>query len=446
MNRKSTLVICLLSMLPALAQERGTPAKSTAPEGLLVPMVNDASMRERTPKGQGELVFNKDQHGFYYFTGTEWEALLTAEPGGKGGPMTWTTQRTGGGGTNVLKLTAGTSGFWDLTGNTATDPATNFIGTTDAQPVRFRANNTTAGQLGAQTNSMVSFGLLSGAANTTGTANVFIGVQAGTSNTSGSANTAVGNSAGRSNTTGQSSVFVGSGSGFNSTGSFNTFLGTSSGQSATTGGNNTFVGNNSGAATTVGVGNVCLGANSGQTAVLDNNNTLLGGNTDIFLAGITNATAIGHRATVSASNSLVLGSVAGVNGATSSVNVGIGVINPADRLHVAGNIRMVDGNQAAGRVLTSDANGTARGRTSRPRALTGAARATRAPTRARISSEQRTPWTSASARRMPSASAFPARARSGSAPRAGSTPTFTWSVVSALALELRPAWWPVRIR
>jgi len=38
-------------------------------------------------------------------------------------------------------------------------------------------------------------------------------------------------------------------------------------------------------------------------------------------------------------------------------NVGIGTNAPTQRLHVAGNIRMVDGNQAAGRVMTSNALG-----------------------------------------------------------------------------------------
>ena len=40
-------------------------------------------------------------------------------------------------------------------------------------------------------------------------------------------------------------------------------------------------------------------------------------------------------------------------------NLGIGTPTPLDKLHVVGNIRMVDGNQATGNILVSDANGTA---------------------------------------------------------------------------------------
>jgi len=50
---------------------------------------------------------------------------------------------------------------------------------------------------------------------------------------------------------------------------------------------------------------------------------------------LSNATAIGANAVVSASNALVLGSINGVNGASASVNVGIGTSTPATPLHVA---------------------------------------------------------------------------------------------------------------
>ena len=44
---------------------------------------------------------------------------------------------------------------------------------------------------------------------------------------------------------------------------------------------------------------------------------------------------------------------------TAAGNVGIGTSTPAEMLHVEGTIRIADGTQAAGRILTSDADGTA---------------------------------------------------------------------------------------
>ena len=40
-------------------------------------------------------------------------------------------------------------------------------------------------------------------------------------------------------------------------------------------------------------------------------------------------------------------------------NIGIGISNPSKPLTVSGSIQMIDGNQAVGRVLKSDANGVA---------------------------------------------------------------------------------------
>ncbi|MBI1762221.1 MAG: tail fiber domain-containing protein [Acidobacteria bacterium] len=70
-----------------------------------------------------------------------------------------------------------------------------------------------------------------------------------------------------------------------------------------------------------------------------------------------NATALGTQALVEADNSLVLGSIAGKNGATTSVNVGIGTTTPGERLHVAGNGRFIGNLSASGSVVV-DRNAT----------------------------------------------------------------------------------------
>jgi hypothetical protein len=44
---------------------------------------------------------------------------------------------------------------------------------------------------------------------------------------------------------------------------------------------------------------------------------------------------------------------------TSNGDVGIGTSTPQSKLHVVGNLTIIDGNQAAGKLLMSDANGTA---------------------------------------------------------------------------------------
>lgn len=85
-------------------------------KGLLAPRMTQA---QRTamfpaadPTAKGMLVYQTDlQQGFYYYDGTTWQFLAN-----------------------------GTSG-WGLTGNAGTTPATNFVGTTDNQDVTFKSNN-----------------------------------------------------------------------------------------------------------------------------------------------------------------------------------------------------------------------------------------------------------------------------------------------------------------
>jgi hypothetical protein len=83
-----------------------------------------------------------------------------------------------------------------------------------------------------------------------------------------------------------------------------------------------------------GDGNTALGADAGQTNTTGQANTFLGYMADASSGTQTNATAIGANAFVSANNALVLGSINGVNGATSSVSVGIGTPTPGAALEV----------------------------------------------------------------------------------------------------------------
>ncbi len=292
----------------------------------------------------------------------------------------------------VDPLAVATGLAWTLTGNAGTNPATNFVGTTDAQPLRFRSANTFAGNIANTPTGLVSLGLnagpantglsntfvggTAGVANTTGGSNTFVGQGAGAANTTTSNNTYVGTGAGQSNTTGQQNVYIGrlaggngisgsdniligNGAGIGNTANNNVMVGSFAGNGNSTGGGNTFLGGSAGSATTTGGQNTFVGTGAGSTNSTGTQNTLIGNGAAVNANNLTNATAIGRSSRVDVNNGLVLGSVNGINAATSTSLVGIGTTAPLDRLHVVGNIRMVDGNQALGRVLTSDANGTA---------------------------------------------------------------------------------------
>lgn len=95
-----------------------------ANRGLLIPRVSLSAVTNGiTPVNApitGLLVYNTNVAvvggsgtGFYYWTGTQWSRLLNTE-----------------------------SNDWALLGNAGTDPATNFVGTTDAQNLTFRTGNT----------------------------------------------------------------------------------------------------------------------------------------------------------------------------------------------------------------------------------------------------------------------------------------------------------------
>lgn len=185
------------------------------------------------------------------------------------------------------------------------------------------------------------FGFEAGRLNTVGENNSFFGYEAGESNVSGSANSYFGYQAGKLATaTAGSNSFFGYLSGTSvTTGLQNTYLGTRTGVLTTTGSSNTFVGTFTGERTTSGNYNVFLGVLAGNSNTTGGENTLIGTLTDVGSPNLVNATAIGANAFVTASNSLILGSINGVNGGSDTF-VGIGTTDPDSRLHVAGFIQV----------------------------------------------------------------------------------------------------------
>ncbi|MCP4089655.1 MAG: hypothetical protein GY746_07660, partial [Gammaproteobacteria bacterium] len=170
-----------------------------------------------------------------------------------------------------------------------------------------------------------SFALYS---NTVGEGNVASGYQALYSNTQGYRNVANGTHALHSNTIG----------------GYNVAYGYSSLYDNTTGHNNVANGSQALMSNTTGNGNVANGSQALKSNTTGNYNTAIGSFADVADTALTNATAIGAYAYVSQSNSMVLGSINGVNTATADTKVGIGTTAPAAKLHVVGRTR-IDGDR-----------------------------------------------------------------------------------------------------
>jgi hypothetical protein len=169
---------------------------------------------------------------------------------------------------------------------------------------------------------------------TTGSSNAFVGFWAGRDNTSGQSNAFFGSGAGTSNTSGGANAFFGNAAGFsNTTAGGNTFVGVSAGRENTTGHSNSYFGIAAGVFNIAGTNNTFVGASAGGHDETATKTTLLGADTEVAL-GVTNAAAIGYQATVLQSNSLVLGSIKNVNGASESTKVGIGTAIPRTPLHI----------------------------------------------------------------------------------------------------------------
>ncbi len=248
---------------------------------------------------------------------------------------------------------------WNITGNSGTNSGTNFIGTTDNQDLSFRVNNllklklTTNGQLeqlnvgqcvligeGAGLNLDLStniantlIGYNSGKQITTGSYNTAFGWGSLENNNTGIHNTAIGPDALQLNTVDYNTAVGSFSLQANTSGSSNTALGSLSLFDNVTGSYNVGIGRGSLQGNTTGNNNIALGYASGSINTTGNNNTYIGYFANAVDPTLTNATAIGANATVSLSNSLILGD---------NANVGIGTSSPSQKLDVIGDITAND--------------------------------------------------------------------------------------------------------
>lgn len=120
-------------------------------------------------------------------------------------------------------------------------------------------------------------------------------------------------------------------------GNYNVAMGIQSMYSDSSGSFNTAAGYNSLFNNTTGSNNVSYGSGALDQNVTGSNNVAIGSDANVGGSNLTNATAIGTHAIVSQSNSMVLGSISGLNGATATTSVAIGITSPSARLHVRRN-------------------------------------------------------------------------------------------------------------
>jgi hypothetical protein len=194
------------------------------------------------------------------------------------------------------------------------------------------------------------FGSQSGKNNTTGNSNSFFGPIAGISNTTGNQNAFFGSFSGQANTSGFANSFFGAQAGTNNTtGVNNAIFGALSGSVNTTGSSNAFFGMDAGGTNTTGNGNTFVGQSSGRSNTTENENTFVGSHAN-GAASINNSTAIGANATVTQSDSVILGN---------NAKVGIGTSAPKEKLEVqSGNIFV--GSPGQGIILKSPDGNTCR--------------------------------------------------------------------------------------
>lgn len=291
MKSKVLLSLALsMSVMGAIAQKDNVGIGTTNPDqsavldisssnkGLLTPRMSLQQRNAIQNPAQGLMVYQTDLlSGFYFYDGKEWK------------PMTSETNAN----------SIADSFNWGLTGNAGTNPATNFLGTTDNAPLVIKLgtsltragfiddNATTANlflglesgtNLTAPSNTSIGLGYqaLKGRTSTFSDKNVAIGYQAMANNNGGGGNLAIGAEA------------MKGGVATGNTGFQNIALGQEALKDNTAGYRNIGIGVGALGQITTGTGNVAIGFSAGAYNVTGSNNLFLGADAGTAYGSVSN--------------------------------------------------------------------------------------------------------------------------------------------------------------
>ena len=286
--------------------------------------------------------------------------------------------------TGVNNIAIGTNGLrFNTTGNNNIGFGTNTLrlNTTGDRNIAIGEGTLSGNTIGSYN---VGLGISTLNSNTVGVANIGLGVNTLSKNINGNSNIGIGNSALFENVSGDYNIAIGHhplskattaghnialGYGAleeNVSGSYNIAAGTYALAKNTTGQHNNAQGLNALVNNVAGNNNTAIGNGAGEW-VKGHNNVHLGSSTfpTANTAELDNVVVIGNginaselTASSGQDNTIILGYKKGHN---RSPNIGVGTYKPDAKLHIEANgptaIKIVDTNQGAGKVLTSDANG-----------------------------------------------------------------------------------------
>ncbi|MBL7697862.1 MAG: tail fiber domain-containing protein [Chitinophagaceae bacterium] len=252
-----------------------------------------------------------------------------------------------------LNAVAADALYWSTTGNSGTEPDSNFIGTTDKNPLKFRVNNSSAGEINPLNNN-TTLGLFAGFQLGSSQGNTAFGANALEIHYKGNNNTAIGWGSLPNDTVGSANTAVGAGSlGSNESGNRNCAFGVSALVGNTTGYENCAIGYLSitgsgrlGSAPPGGYQNTAVGTRSMQQNDFGNKNTAVGAdalasnwaggqNTAIGTQSLhynreSNQTAVGYQSlysNINGQNNTSVGYQALYGNTSGSSNVGVGFMS-----------------------------------------------------------------------------------------------------------------------